>query len=136
MRRAEGSQAQDFVEDALSDFGFAELGQREVTAIAGEERDDVGVVVEAGAFGGDVIGDDEVCVFRGELFARVVGDLICLGGEAYDEAIAFCLGGFGENIGRRLKAKRHRLLEPFDFLRLRFGGAVVGDSRREDRNGG
>ena len=38
----------DFVHNALRDFGFAHARQREVVAVAGEKRDDIGVAVEAG----------------------------------------------------------------------------------------
>src|SRR6266404_9268196 len=53
-----GAKPDDFIENALRDFGFAHAGERKIAAIRCEERDDVGVVVETGAFRGDIVGDD------------------------------------------------------------------------------
>ena len=72
----------------MGDFAFGEFGQREVTAVACEKRDDVGVDVEAGAFRGDIVRYDQVGVLLVKFFARVFRDAIGFGGKADDQAIA------------------------------------------------
>jgi hypothetical protein len=62
---AESSQAHNFIEDALSDFAFAQLRESQIAAIARKQGDDVCVEVETGAFSGDVIRDDKIGIFRG-----------------------------------------------------------------------
>jgi len=136
LNGAKSAEANNFIEDALGDFAFGQLWQGEVAAIAREERDDVGVVVEAGAFGSYVVGYDQVGVFGAEFFAGVFGDVIGFGGESYDQEIAFRLGGFGKDVGRGLEAKRHGLFASFYFLRLGFGGTVVGYGGGEDGDRG
>ncbi len=79
------AQPDNFIENALRDFAFAHARKSKVTAVAREKGDDVGVVVEAGAFRGDVIGYDEVGVLGGQLLSRVFGDMIRFGGETDQE---------------------------------------------------
>ncbi len=83
---------QYLVEDAIGYVEFIELGERELAAVAEKEGDDVGVGVEAGAGLGDVVGDDHVCCFALELAAGVFGDVVCFGGEAYEDAIELFRG--------------------------------------------
>jgi len=68
--RGLGTRAQpdNFIEDALRDFAFAHAREGKVAAVAREQGDDVGVVVEAGAFRGYVVGYDEIGVLGGKLF--------------------------------------------------------------------
>src|SRR5258708_35971427 len=79
--RGLGTRAQpdNFIEDALRDFTFAHAWKSKVTAVAREQGDDVGVVVEASAFRGYVVGYDEVGVLGGKLFSRVFSDMIRFG---------------------------------------------------------
>ena len=98
MGGAESSQAQNFVEDALGDIAFLQLWQSEIAAIARKQGDDVSVVIKAGAFSGDVIGHDEIGIFGSEFFASVFRNVVRLGCESYDSAIAFRLRGLA-NIG-------------------------------------
>ena len=72
------------------DFALGQLRESQIAAIAGEQSDDVGVVVEARAFGGDVVRDDQIGVLGGELFAGILGHVVRLRGEADDEPIALC----------------------------------------------
>ena len=60
----------------MSDFLLSELGERKVAAVAAEEGDDVGVRIEARAFGGDVVGNDEVGVLGS---GRISGCGYCVG---------------------------------------------------------
>ena len=130
VRGAESSQAHDFVEDALGDFGLAKLRQRQIAAIAGEQGDDICVVVEAGAFGGDVVGDDKIGVLCDELFAGIFRDVVRFGGEANDDCSTFVSASFGENIRRWLEMNvRAALCSALFFLR-RFR---PGGSRRRRR---
>ena len=106
MGGAESSQAKDFVEDALGNFTLLQLRQSEIAAIARKQSDDIGVVVEAGAFGANVVGHDKVGILGGEFFASVFRNVIRFGCESYDEAVTFRLRGFGQNIRSRLEAQR------------------------------
>ena len=58
------SQPHDFVQDPLRHFTLAQFWQGEVAAVAREKSDDIGVLVEARAFRGDVVGHDQISVFR------------------------------------------------------------------------
>src|SRR5271163_4205264 len=80
---------QHLIEDAIGYVELIELGERELAAIAEEERDNVGVGIEAGAGLGDIVGYDHVGGFSLELATRVFCDIICFGGEAYENAIEF-----------------------------------------------
>src|SRR5579859_4221909 len=62
--------------------------------------------------------------------------MIGLRSETDDEPAAFGPRGFGQNIRRGLEANRQRLLASLHFFGLRFGGAIVGDGRSENRGGG
>jgi hypothetical protein len=100
------AKAQHFVKDTLCDFGLAELRQRQVAAIARKQGDNICVVVEAGAFGGYVVRDDEIGILRCEFFAGVFRDVVRFGRESNNKAVAFGLRGFGQNIRRWFKTKR------------------------------
>ena len=79
------SENQDFIEDAVGHFELAELGQRNFAAVAQEQRDDVGVRVEAGAFLRHVVRDDDIRAFAREFGARVFRDVVRFGGESDEE---------------------------------------------------
>jgi hypothetical protein len=98
-----GAEPDDFIENALRDFGFAHARQREIAAVAREERDDVGVAIEAGAFRGDIVGDDKVGVLRSELLSSVFRDVLGFGGKSDYKAIALGSRNTAENIGRGLE---------------------------------
>ncbi len=68
----------------MRDFAFGHFGERQIAAIAREQGDDVRVNVEPRAFGGDIVGDDQVGVFLRKFFARVLGDLAGFGGKSND----------------------------------------------------
>src|SRR6266446_8171098 len=72
------AQAHDLIQNPLRHFAFAHFRKREVAAVAGEERDDIRVAIESRAFGGDVVGYDEVGILHGKFFSRVLRDMVRL----------------------------------------------------------
>src|SRR5258708_8072746 len=120
-----GAQADDFVEDALRDFAFAHARPGEVAAVAGKQGDDVGVVVESSAFGGDIVGDNQVGILGGKFLSRVFRDVLGLRGKAYDESVAFVAGHAGEDIRRGFERAGRGFSLALDFLSLRFGEPIV-----------
>jgi hypothetical protein len=135
MGGAEASQAKNFIEDALGDFTLAQLRESQIAAIAGEHSDDVGVMVESSAFGGDVIRNDKVGILGDQFFPGILGHVVRLRSESDDEPITLCSRGFGQNIRRWLEANCERLFVSLHFLGLRFGGPIVGDGGGENRDG-
>ena len=87
----------------LATSNLLSLWERNLTAVAREERDDVGVGVEAGAFLRDVVGDDHVRAFARELAAGVFGEAFGFGGKTDEHTATARLRGIatklGENIG-------------------------------------
>src|SRR5262249_2252936 len=117
-----------FIEDAMGDFALAEFGERQVPAIRGGKRDHVGIDVEAGSWGGDVIGDDQVGVLLFKLLTRVQRYVVGLGGEADHKPVALFAGHGRENVGVGHELEPNALLgAAFDLVRGRFRGAVVGN---------
>src|SRR5262249_8725268 len=128
-----GGQAYHFVENAMGDLGFAELRKREVATIAGEDGDDIGVYVEAGAFGGHVVSDNEVGMFVFEFLPGVFRDAVGFSGKTNDQAIAFFAGHGGENVGVRDELQRDALIcGTLDFACSWIGWAIVSYRSRED----
>ena len=111
------------------------LGSGKVAAVAGEQSDDVGVEVEAGAFGGDVVGDDQVGVLGGEFLACVFSDVIGFGGKTHDQwLLPLSRGDVGENVGGRFERNRQRIAALLDFVADCLRGAIVGDSGGKNGN--
>jgi len=98
--------AKHFVEDALRDFGLAQLRERQIAAVPGEQGDNIGVVVEASAFGGDIIRHDEIGILHGQLLPGIIRNAVRLRRESNDKAIALRLRGFGQNIRCWLEVNR------------------------------
>ena len=65
MGGAERPQPNNFVEDALCDFALGHFRQGKIAAIARKQSDDVGIDIEARAFGGHVIGDNQISTLGG-----------------------------------------------------------------------
>src|ERR1051326_1269500 len=87
-----------FVEDSVCGFELRHERERGgLFAVAGDERDEVRLGVEARAVLRDVVGDDGVEVLAVEFAAGVLDDVVGLGGEADDEeAVAARARDFGE----------------------------------------
>ena len=99
----DGAQPQHFIEDALGDFAFCHTRQGQLTIVARKKRYDVCFDVEADAFGGHVIGHDQIGVLRAELRARVFGNVVGLRRKTYDDALALYAGDICQNIRRGLE---------------------------------
>ena len=69
--------------------------------MAGEERDHIGVAVEARAFGGDIIRHDQIGILRNELFPRILRHVIGFRRETDNNLLALVLCHFGEDVGGR-----------------------------------
>src|SRR5690348_10018287 len=108
LGRAETSDTNHFVENALGDLAFSQLRESEIPAIARKQSDDVGIEIEARAFSSYVVGDDEVGIFGGEFLARIFRDVVRFSGESNDQPIGFRSGSFGQNIRRWLEMNRQR----------------------------
>src|SRR5262245_48171600 len=104
-----GGKADDFIEDPMGDFTLAELRKRQIAAVARKDGHDVGVRIEAGAFGRDIVGDNEVGVFVFEFFAGVFGDTISFGGKAYDQTITFVASDSSKDVVIRNELQRDSL---------------------------
>src|SRR5712664_2495316 len=59
------AQAHDFVENALRHFALAHARESKIASVARKQRHHVGIVIEACAFGGDIVGHDQVGVLGG-----------------------------------------------------------------------
>ncbi len=108
----------------LATSNFDELWERNLAAVAEEQRDDVGVGVEAGAFLRHVVRDDHVGAFARELGAGVFGEAFGFGGKTDEDAATARLRGIatelGENVWRGFELEREirvlRLLAIFHRL--------------------
>ena len=65
------AQTHNFIKNTMGDLALGELGKGKVTAIASKDGYDVGVHIEAGAVGGDVVSDNEIGVLLFELLPGV-----------------------------------------------------------------
>src|SRR5437868_13498128 len=80
------AEADEFVEDAVCGVEFGHERERGGPfAVAREQRDDVGLRVEARAVLSEVVGDDGVEILAQEFVARVLDNVVGLRGEADDE---------------------------------------------------
>ena len=84
--------------------------ERDFAAVAKEQRDDIRVRVEAGAFLRHVVGDDHVRALARELGARIFGDVVGLRGKAHQDAVALRRAQLGENVGRGLEFEGEALV--------------------------
>ena len=130
------AEAEHFVENAMGHFGLGKTGEREVAAIARENGDDVGVGIKAGAFGGDIVGNDDVGVFRDEFAAGVFGDVFSFRSEPQDETVTFFAGEGGEDVWIRSEAENEFAGSALDLLGRFVGSAIIGDGGGKDDDSG
>src|SRR5262249_10115333 len=119
-------------ENAVRDFFLGEFGKREIAAVAREERDDVGVELEACAFGGHVVGYDQVGVFGDEFFARVFCDVISFGGETDNGGGDLVAANDGQNVDGWFKREMQSVGVLLNFGRGLAGWAIVRDGCSEN----
>ncbi len=95
-------------------------------------------MIEARAVGSDVVGHDHVRGFCGELLPGVFSDVIGLGGESRDNAIALDAGDVSQNIECWLEFEDQPFPAALDLLVLRSSGPVIGHGggHDDDRGGG
>src|ERR1700675_3979482 len=92
-------------------------------------------MVKAGAFRCDIVGDDQVVVFGGELLSSVYRDVLGFRGKADDESVTFCSRDADENIGCGLERERHRFFVALVFLAVGLGGPIVSNGGGKERDG-
>ena len=92
------TEANDFVENPLGDFAFAHFRQGQVAPVAREERYNVGVLIKARAFRGNVVGDNQVGVFGQKLLAGIFRHMPGFSGKPNDDSVSFVLGHFREDV--------------------------------------
>ncbi len=96
------AEANDLIQNPLRHFALAHFRKCEVAAVAGEERDDIRVAIESRAFGGNVVGYDEVGILRGKLFSRVLRDMIRFRRKPHDNFLTLVSRYLRQNVsGRR-----------------------------------
>ena len=99
--RYASSEAQNPIQQGLGDFAFGHAGQVFGVTARPDERDAVGAGAEAGSFFIDVVEDDPVEVFGGQLPASVGEAVVGFHGKA-DEHLArpFVPAQRGEDVRR------------------------------------
>ena len=78
------AEADDLVEDALCHFPFGGFGNFD-HLVTGDDGDGVAVGIEADAFARNIVDYDGVEIFRKQLLARVLEDVLGFGGEADED---------------------------------------------------
>jgi hypothetical protein len=75
------TQLYDLIEDALRDLplgGFRDFHD----FIAGDDGDGIAIGIEAHTFAGNIVYDDAIEVFRNQLLASVLENVLCLRGKS------------------------------------------------------
>src|SRR2546423_1368288 len=88
--------------------------------------------LEAGAFGGYVVGDDEVELLALQLLSGILEQVLGLGGEAYDNLFTLLARELPENIVRFVQLNGPRSSTLLAFLRCALCRRVVCGGGRGD----
>src|SRR5258708_37482099 len=111
------AEANDLIQNPLRHFALAHFRKCEVAAVAGEERDDIRVAIESRAFGGNVVGYDEVGILRGKLFSRVLRDMIRFRRKPHDNFLTLVSRYLRQNVSGRLESNRQQGAALLDLFR-------------------
>src|SRR5579883_397954 len=126
--------AQYFIENPLRHFGLALPRQRQIAPIARKNRHHVGFHVESRAFGGYVVGHNQVRVLALQFFPRILSHVVRLRRESHHHAVTLLPCHRRQDIGIRLQTDRQLILRPLDLRSCGLSRTVIRHRRGEHRN--
>src|SRR5581483_3410769 len=120
-------QPEDLVEQPCGELALRTGAEVGAPVVAPEQHETVRHVAET-ALAAHVVDRDRVEVLARELLARVRFERLRLGGEPHEEQlVALRRAEPGEDVGVALERDRRHLFGLLHLLRVRRGGAPVGD---------